>query len=48
MDAWAGPTRTDLSSWDVRRRQASTLVAELDDTVVGFTDLLPDGLVDAL
>ena len=46
VEAWAGPTRTDLSGWDARRRQASTLVAVVDDTVVGFTDLLPDGLVD--
>jgi putative acetyltransferase len=48
VDAWAGPARTDLSGWDVRRRRASTLVAELGDTVVGFADLLPDGLVDML
>ena len=48
VDAWAGPTPTDLSDWDVRRRRASTLVAAVDDTVVGFTDLLPDGLVDML
>jgi putative acetyltransferase len=48
VEAWAGPTRTDLGGWDVGRRRASTLVAEVDDTVVGFTDLLPDGLVDML
>ena len=48
VDAWAGPARTDLSDWDRRRREASTLVAEVDDTVAGFTDLLPDGLVDML
>ncbi|MGW2162024.1 GNAT family N-acetyltransferase [Nonomuraea sp. NPDC001699] len=48
VDAWAGPARTDLSDWDRRRQEASTLVAEVDDTVVGFTDLLPDGLVDML
>lgn len=48
VEAWAGPARTDLSDWDRRRREASTLVAEVDDTVVGFTDLLPDGLVDML
>lgn len=48
VDAWAGPSRPDLSSWDVRRREAFTLVAELDDTAVGFTDLLPNGLVDML
>jgi len=43
-----GPPRADLSSRDARRRPASTLVAVVDDTVVGFTDLLPDGLVDML
>jgi putative acetyltransferase len=48
VDAWVGPPRADLSDWDARRRQASTLVAVVDDAVVGFTDLLPDGLVDML
>jgi putative acetyltransferase len=48
VEAWAGPARTDLSDWDRLRREASTLVAEVDDTVVGFTDLLLDGLVDML
>jgi putative acetyltransferase len=48
IDAWAGPPTTDLNGWDGRRRQASTLVAEVDGTVVGFTDLLADGLVDML
>ncbi len=38
----------DLSGWDIGRRRASTLVVEVNDTVVGFTDLLPDGLVDML
>jgi putative acetyltransferase len=48
IDAWAGPPRTDLGGWDDRRRTATTLVAELDGAVVGFSDLLPDGLVDML
>ncbi|GAA1490828.1 GNAT family N-acetyltransferase [Brachybacterium sacelli] len=48
VEAWAGPRSTDLKDWDARRRRALTLVAEVDDTVVGFTDLLPDGLVDML
>jgi len=48
VEAWAGPTRTDLSGGDARRQQASTLVAVVDGIVVGFTDLLPDGLVDML
>lgn len=48
VEAWAGPARTDLTGWDARRKAAFTLVAEVDDTVVGFADLLPDGLVDML
>ena len=48
VEAWAGPPRTDLSSWDARRRHAFTLVAEVDGSVVGLADLLPDGLVDML
>jgi len=48
VEAWAGPASPDLSSWDARRRRASTLVAVVDEQVVGFTDLLPDGLVDML
>src|SRR3954452_24801180 len=48
VEAWAGPARADLSGWDVRRQRASTVVAVVDGTVVGFTDLLPDGLVDML
>ncbi|SEE87163.1 GNAT family N-acetyltransferase [Ruania alba] len=48
VEAWAGPAPTDLNDWDRRRGEASTLVAEVDNTVVGFTDLLPDGLVDML
>lgn len=48
VEAWAGPRDSDLSDWDARRRNAFTLIAEVDDSVVGFTDLLPDGLVDML
>lgn len=46
--AWLGPDDVDLDAWDARRRAAWTLVAEVDGTVVGFSDLLPDGLVDML
>lgn len=45
--AWLGPER-DLGEWDARRRRARTVVAEVDGAVVGFADLLPDGLVDML
>ena len=46
--AWAGPETTHLLAWDARRAAATTLVAETDGRVVGFTDLLEDGLVDML
>ncbi|WP_159621072.1 GNAT family N-acetyltransferase [Ruania rhizosphaerae] len=46
VEAWAGPARTDLTTWDMRRRKAATLVAEVEGVVVGFADLTPDGLVD--
>ncbi|UFU06918.1 GNAT family N-acetyltransferase [Ruania halotolerans] len=46
VEAWAGPARTDLSNWDTRRREAATLVAEVEGAVVGFADLTSDGLVD--
>jgi hypothetical protein len=46
VDAWAGPPRADLDGWDSRRREAATLVAASGGIVVGFTDLLADGLVD--
>lgn len=46
--AWIGPDRADVDAWDRRRSRASTSVAELDGVVVGFADLLPDGLVDML
>lgn len=46
--AWLGPDDVDLAAWDARRRAAWTVVAEVDGRVVGFSDLLPDGLVDML
>jgi len=48
IEAWAGPCDIDLGEWDRRRTTATTLVAVIDDQVVGFADLLPDGLVDML
>jgi putative acetyltransferase len=49
IEAWAGPADVDLTGWDDRRRRATTLVVQAaDGTVVGFADLLPDGLVDML
>lgn len=46
--AWLGPDDADPAAWDARRRAAWTVVADIDGAVVGFTDLLPDGLVDML
>lgn len=46
--AWLGPDEVDVDAWDARRRTAWTVVAEIDGRVVGFSDLLPDGLVDML
>ncbi|MGY4643578.1 N-acetyltransferase family protein [Cellulomonas sp. URHB0016] len=48
IEAWAGPPNPDLTGWDHRRRQATTLVAEAGGAVVGFADLCEDGLVDML
>lgn len=46
--AWVGPELADLSEWDARRKAASTFVAIVDEQVVGFADLLEDGLLDML
>jgi len=48
IEAWAGPPHPDLTSWDARRAQATTLVAEADGEIVGFADLRDDGVVDML
>lgn len=48
LEAWAGATDTDLAGWDDRRAAADTVVAVVDERVVGFADLQPDGLVDML
>lgn len=46
--AWLGPDDVDLAAWDARRRAAWAVVAEVDGALVGFADLLPEGLVDML
>lgn len=46
--AWLGPEGVDLTVWDARRAAAWTVVAEVGGALVGFADLLPDGLVDML
>ena len=44
---WA-PDDTDLAEWGARRAAVSTRVAEIDDQIVGFTDLDDAGHVDML
>jgi len=34
------------AAWRTKRASAMTLVAEIDGEVIGFTDLLPDRLID--
>ena len=46
--AWAGDEHPDLERWDARRAAAHTFVAIVDGKVVGFVDLLDDGLVGML
>lgn len=48
VDAWAPLDWTPHPEWAHARGRASTVVAEIDGAVVGFSDLLPDGLVDML
>lgn len=47
IDAWSGG-RIDLNRWDMRRASAWTVVADVDGTVLGFSDLTPDGELDML
>ena len=48
ITAWAGDEHPDLERWDGRRAAAHAFVAIVDGEVVGFVDLLDDGLVDML
>ncbi|WP_309135384.1 GNAT family N-acetyltransferase [Cellulomonas sp.] len=49
IEAWLGRRGGDLTGWGEARARARTLVARTGTgDVVGFTDLLPDGLVDML
>ncbi len=47
VHAWA-PEHTDLDRWNQVRSAAHTLVACLDGTVIGFSDVTDDGEVDML
>lgn len=48
IEAWVGPPSSDPDTWDECRRGSSTLVATIDTVLAGFTDLLPDGLINML
>ncbi len=43
--AWA-PTKHDTAAWAARMTNIRPFVAELDDEVVGYADLQPDGFID--
>ncbi|MDN3701951.1 GNAT family N-acetyltransferase [Vibrio artabrorum] len=45
VEAWA-PECLDLSVWKTRISGLSPFVAEVDNTIVGYTDLQPNGLID--
>lgn len=45
--AWLGPAR-DRAAWARERAAVTTLVAEVDREVAGFTDIAPNGYVDRL
>ncbi|WP_406610962.1 N-acetyltransferase family protein [Agarivorans sp. JK6] len=45
VEAWA-PKRLDLSVWKKRMTGLAPFVAEIDNVIVGYTDLQPNGLID--
>jgi len=45
VEAWASE-RLDLSVWKNRMKGLSPFVAEINGTIVGYTDLQPNGLID--
>jgi putative acetyltransferase len=45
IEAWA-PESFDMSVWQNKMTDLQPLVAELDDVIVGYCDLQPDGLID--
>lgn len=46
--AWAGPPEDNLPSWHAARSVPATIVAVIDDTVIGFSDLDEQGYIDML
>lgn len=47
LAAWA-PSDVDLDAWAVKRGSAGTVVATVNDRVVGFTDCDDDGYIDMM
>jgi len=45
LAAWA-PDEVDLSKWSQRMEAIEPFVVTIDQTIVGFSDVQPDGLVD--
>ena len=48
VTAWAGVGLRDLTEWDHARSAAHTVVATIDDRLVGFADFTDDGVLDML
>ena len=47
IEAWASP-EIDVSGWTTKRMARTTMVAVIDDTVVGFIDVDAQGYIDML
>ncbi|MGO1383970.1 MAG: GNAT family N-acetyltransferase [Arachnia sp.] len=45
--AWASPD-IDVDGWSARRMAGTTVVAVIDDVVIGFTDVDIDGYIDMM
>ena len=45
VDAWA-PASIDKEFWQKRFKDLSPFVAQINETIVGYTDLQNDGLID--
>jgi len=47
IDAWAPvPQAADAAPWSERIRRIRPFVAEVEDAIVGYADLQPDGTID--
>lgn len=45
--AWA-PDTSEVVQWNARRQSTATIIAEIDGTMAGFSDVSPDGYIDML